>query len=677
MKISMHWLNSYLDQPADADEVERLLTDQGLPIEMRDAVNDGSGDEMLDVEVTSNRSDCLSHIGLAREVAAGIGRAAIGSQCSLDGLVCEGEVGSLTSVTNEDEQGCPLYTARVIRGVKVGPSPDWLVRRLESVGLRSVNNLADITNFVLMELGQPLHVFDMDRLSGRRIVVRGARRGESFLAIDGSQHKLGDGMLVIADGQKPVAVAGVMGAMDSRVTEQTTEVLLESAVFDPLSVRRTSRALKLASDSSYRFERGVDPLGVNLASCRAARLIVELAGGALTQGAIRVGFDPPQPLRVTLRPRRCNEMLGLALESGRMVDLLGRLGFDPRLEDGGDRIACTVPTYRLDIQREVDLIEEVARLEGFDSIPVNTKIHIVARPAQPAVEARKKLGQVLVAHGYHEAITFSFAGSKAAGPFVPDGAQAVEIASDHRRSESVLRPSVLPSLLACRKSNQDVGNTGVRLFECAAIWAQKDDQITEGNRLALLADAEDAQKCLRGVRGMIDELVSQLAGDKTVAFVPSESANYSIAAKVQLAGQDAGCVGLIAPGIQKLFELQVPVVAGELDLDVLLSAYPPSRVVTQLPRYPGIERDLSIIVQEKIQWEQIEQEVLATEPALLEALRFIGVYRGKPIPRGQKSVSFRLRFRDPDRTLRHEQVDPQMNAVVERLKKRLDAQLRV
>ncbi len=467
MKVSLEWLNEYLQPYVAADEAETLLTAQGMPIETR--LDGGAGDVALDVEVTSNRSDCLSHLGIAREIAAGSGRSyqppTVELSAPPNGIPT---ADSLTSVQNARTDLCPLYTARVIRGVKVGPSPAWLLRRLQAVGLRSVNNVVDITNFVLMEMGQPLHAFDLAKLAERRIVVRPAKDGETFVAIDGTKHRLSPPMLVIADAIQPVAVAGVMGGQESEVGPAAVDILLESAQFDPLSIRRTSRALKLASDSSYRFERKVDPNGVEAASRRAAELIVKLAGGTLAAGVIRVRAPPAVPREVSMRVGRCSQLLGLELPPQRMVELLGRLGLSPRISPSGAEIVCTIPTFRQDLEREVDLIEEVARLHGFDRIGVNEKISIVARPMQPDVQARRVLARTLVAHTYHEAITQTFIAPKLGEHFLPAGEQAVRIDeswSERRKSEPMLRPSLLPSLLVCRKTNQDVGKTHVRYLK--------------------------------------------------------------------------------------------------------------------------------------------------------------------------------------------------------------------
>lgn len=679
MKISLHWLNSYLDPPAGAEEVETLLTQQGLPIASREQVPGSGGDVALDVEVTSNRSDCLGHMGLAREVAAGSGRRLI-----LPKLVVEGvnenldlpTASSFVRVTNQNRSLCPVYTARVIVGVKVGPSPAWLVERLAAVGVRGVNNVVDVTNYVMLELGQPLHAFDLDRLAGRRVVVRTAAEGEPFVAIDGSSHRLGKDVLVIADAGKPVAVAGVMGGRDTEITGATTNVLLESAQFDPLSVRRTSRALKLSSDSSYRFERGVDPSGVEFASRRAAAMILELAGGILAEGVIREGADPPIPKTVALRQQRCNELLGTNLTRDQIAEPLERLGLAPRWDPDGPRLSCTIPTYRLDLSREVDLIEEVARLRGYEAIPVYPKIEVVARPLQAAVAGRRALSRVLVAHGYYETITFSFTRPEHGRPFVPPDHQPLMIEDERRKSEPMLRPSLLPSLLACRKSNQDVGNDGVRLFECAATWSRCGTDVVERSRLGLIADAPEPDVALRQIRGTIEELLVQLQGERGAEFSPEDRSIYATAALIRLGDAPLGHMGLVAPAIQRLFDLQTRAVAAELDLDALLAGYPPRRNARQLPRFPGIERDLSVVVAEKVRWSQVHQHVLQTQPALLEEVRFIGTYRGTPVPPGCKSVTFRMVFRDLASTLRHEQVDPQVHAVIEALKKTLGAELR-
>jgi phenylalanyl-tRNA synthetase beta chain len=677
MKISLDWLNSYLDRPAQEQEIEPAMTAAGFQLDGRQAV-DGTDDVMLDLEVTSNRSDCLSHVGMARELAAASGRTLKNPDCQGPDPQASEAAGALSAgVENHEPALCAVYTARVIRGVKVGPSPVWLTQRLEAVGLRSINNVVDVTNFVLLELGQPLHAFDLGKLAEQRIVVRRAAAGEIFSAIDGSKHELQDHMLVIADAHRPVALAGVMGGLASEVGPTTTDILLESAIFDPLSVRKTSRALKLASDSSFRFERGVDPVGVDRASRRAAGLIVELAGGHLAGDVVRVGDHEPQLHEVSMRVSRCNALLGLDLDAGEQSEYLDSLGLQPRVD--GEAIICTIPSYRLDLHREVDLIEEVARRYGLERIGVQETIHIVVRLPQPQVRARDELCRVLVAHGFHETINFSFISPRVGEAFVSQEAQAVLIDDERRRAEPMLRPSVLVSLLGCRKSNQDRGNHGIGLFETAAVWDQHQQQIREREALGMLVDAEDQDQALRQLRGCIEELIETLGGAAVVGrlqFKPTEAANFAIAADVCLDEKLLGTMGLIDGATCSLFGLQTPVAGAELDVLPLLELYPPQRQIGALPRFPAIERDLSIVVDESVTWQTIEQTVRDAKPDLLESIAFLGVYRGKPIVKTKKSVSFRMLFRDPVSTLRHDQVDTQVSSVVGLLTDSLQAELR-
>ncbi len=683
MKTSLRWLQSHLKQNVTAEQAEATLMALGFPLETTQALADG--DVMLDVEITSNRPDCLSHQGIARELAAGLSLDLIPLELHFTPAMVEGTaVDTLTRVDLLAPDACPVYTARVIRGVKVGPSPAWLVQRLEAIGLRSVNNIVDITNYVMMDMGQPLHAFDMQRLHEKRIVVRQAKQGEKFIAIDGSKHELQSNMLVIADVNNPVAVAGVMGGLESEVGTSTTDVLLEAAVFDQLSIRRTSRALKLKSDSSYRFERGVDAQGVERASRRAALMMVQLAGGKIAQGVIRAGQTEPALRQVTLRPTRCNAILGIELSIDEITALLGKLGFAPVCDAAKDIITCTVPSHRLDVHREIDLIEEVARLAGYDRLPVREHLTVTVRREQPQVTAWQMVRQMLNAHGYNETINFSFVQPQMGQPFVPGDAQAVMMDDERRKREPMLRPSLVPSLLVCRKANQDAGNSAVRVYENAATWLRVQGNIVEYRKLGLYADVMNSssggataavEAALRDIRGLIVELAARLSPGK-VTFVPMQLPWLTAGAEVRWGDRILGWCGQLAPSVQQLFELQGAGVVAELELVSMLEGYPPMKQVTPLARFPAIERDLSVVVDEAITWAQVETVVQATKPALLEELRFVTTYRGKPIQAGKKSVTLRMLFRDAGTTLRHEQVDPQVAAVLEALKNKLAAELR-
>jgi phenylalanyl-tRNA synthetase beta chain len=674
MKTSLGWLNSFLDRPVTADEAESLLTDVGFPIESREKAAD---DEVLDVEVTSNRVDCLCHTGIAREIAAATGRKFSPTGAKLPLKTSLPPAASLTSVDNQAPDLCPLYTARILCGVKVAPSPAWLADRLRALGLRPINNVVDVTNYVLHEMGQPLHAFDLNKLDGHRIVVRRAAPGETLTAIDGSKLKLTPKMLVIADASRPQAVAGVMGGLDSEVTDATTDILLESARFDPLAIRSTGRALKLASDSSYRFERGVDPAGVERASQRAAQLIAELAGGTIADGVVASGLAPTSLPILQLRVARCKQVLGIDVPPARMVQFLAALGLTPSLAD--DVITCTIPSHRLDLQREIDLIEEIARLNGFAQIPVEKSMRFVTRRPQPAVQARQLVGRVLTAHGYFEAITFSFLPPKFAEPF-RGGLELVKVDEEKKKAEPALRPSLLPSLLACRKSNQDAGNVGVKLFEVAQVFGRHAGQYVDDRKLALLTDAANVSESMRSMRGTLEELLQLLGHDKPTITParpnPESSKGWGSSAEISVDGKMLGHYGPANAAILKLFDLQSPVILAELDYELLTSKYPPQPTVAGLSRFPAIERDLSIIVDEPVAWSAVEAAIRDAAPALLESLDFVTVYRGKPVPAGRKSVTLRMTFRDPSRTLQHGEVSPQVETVVMKLKGALQAELR-
>lgn len=675
MKISLAWLNTYLDKPVTADEAERLLTAVGFPL---DGVEAHGADHVLDVEVTSNRSDCLSHVGVAREIAAASGRQL--RYPSTEPLPATGSpIGRVAHVDNQVPSLCPLYTAHGIMGVKVGPSPEWLVQRLEAVGLRPVNNVVDVTNFVLHELGQPLHAFDLAKLDGQRIVVRRAGDGESFAAIDGSKQKLKPDMLVIADASRPQAVAGVMGGSESEVTARTTDILLESARFAPLSIRSTSRALKLASDSSYRFERGVDPHGVVRAAQRAVRLICEIAGGTACQGVLTEGQAGTAALAVELRVARCGALLGYDVAVERMLGHLSALGLNPWQQ--GEKIVCTIPSYRMDLRREVDLIEEIARLEGYEKIPVEPKMKIEIRPPQPRVLARRELARVLTGHGYFETINFSFMSPKLAQPFLA-GCDLLKVDEEKKKNEPALRPSLLPSLLACRKSNQDAGNHGASLFEVGQAFVSQAGAYREARRVAWLADANDATQALRKLRGTLEELLCTIGRQGTYKIVPAAQPPpwADVAAEVveaQDPSRKLGVYGTASATTLKLFDLQTPVVLAELDYESLISHYPRQPRSDTLARFPAIERDLSLIVDESVRWEALESIVAQMAPRLMERLDFVTTYRGKPVPPGRKSVTLRMTFRDPQRTLLHDEVSRQVDSVVHAMAEKLRAELRL
>ncbi|MBN8644759.1 MAG: phenylalanine--tRNA ligase subunit beta, partial [Planctomycetes bacterium] len=514
MLTSVRWLNSLLEPGTlTPDEAEARLTAHSFPIESR--ADAPGGDCVLDVEVTSNRGDCLCHLGLARELAASTGRrlkVPAPGPALRHGTT---EVDSITSVLNHVTDVCPRFTARVIRGVKIGPSPAWLVQALEAVGQRSINNVVDVSNYVLHELGHPSHTFDLNTLSGKRLVVRYAKEGEAFTALDKKAYTLKATDLVVADADRAVSLAGVIGGLETGVTERTTDVLLELATWDPATIRRAARRLGIRTDASHRFERTVSAGDLEWASARCAELILQVAGGEICDGMIDAGAAPSRGV-VSLRPARITHVLGKEIDPAEVRRLLDTIGIEV---SGSSPLSCTIPHHRPDLTREIDLIEEIARLHGLDNFAIADALSVRLDLNQPrAWEHREKATDVLAAAltglGYFETVTFSFSPREHAELFVPAGLRLLKVDEARRPGTPYLRPSIVPSLLTCRRANQDAlvrpeHGGGVRLFELASVFAEEDEKTNarktrQQRHLGLLIDAghdhETNQRALRAVR---------------------------------------------------------------------------------------------------------------------------------------------------------------------------------
>jgi phenylalanyl-tRNA synthetase beta chain len=705
MHIAARWLNSYL-QPGDLApaQIEHALIDAGFEIESSEALP--SGDTRFDVAITSNRGDALSVVGLAREAAAKTG---CGFKFPTTGGMTKpepsasGDVASAIALENRVHAACPLFTLRVIKGVKVGPSPKWLVDAIESVGQRSINNVVDVTNFINFELGNPCHVFDLAKLAptpgGNKpaIVVREATEGEKLLTLDGKQRVLKASDIVVADGVRAQGLAGIMGGGDSEVSSSTVDVALEVATWDPVKVRTTARRLQIRTDASHRYERIVDARTLEHAAKRAASLIVEVAGGQLLSGALTAGRSPEPRLVVNLRPARCSAILGTPVSADEIAGLLGRIEIG--VERSGDTLRCTIPVFRPDLVREIDLIEEVARLRGLDKIPLAEKLPVAVKRPQDSVRARRALGSALSGLGFFETVTFSFTRPERAAAFIPSDLAIVGVDDDRRGEEPTLRPSVLTGLLGCRKANLDARVTnpgGIRLYETAAAYAQKPGtaESVEHRNLGLLMDVPFAGKSatlaekqdgLRALRGTIETLVRTLGGQRALATLKFEAANPHAKAfdagsyaKITLDAKPLGYCSLLAPDAAALFGLDIPLAAAELSLATLLAAFPPKSQVALLPEFPSVERDLSPVVAESVTWEKVAGVVdtVRASAARIESCSFIGTYRGKQLGQGKKSVTLRVTFRDKAKTLRHEEVDPEIAAIMDRLKHDVGAEFR-
>lgn len=666
MKISLEWLAQYLPGPLSPEQAAHALTHGGLPVEVIERVGD---DTVIDVEVTSNRPDCLCHVGVARELAALLGR----EVREVAPSAAESGQPTPTSVRIDDAPLCPHYTARVLRGVRVRPSPPWMQRRLAAVGLRPINNVVDVTNYVMFEMGQPLHAFDHDRLGEGRIVVRRARDGETLVSLDGHARRLTADMLVIADASVPVAVAGVMGGRDSEVSDATTNVLLESARFDPLCIRRTARALGMKSDSSYRFERGIDPTLPARASLRAAQLILDTAGGELTAGLVEAGAAPAEPRVVSLRLARLTALLGVDVPEPQAVDALARLGLAPQRR--GDVVACVIPSHRLDLRLEVDLIEEVARLIGYERIPVRDEIAIRLAPPQPRQRAMAMICDTLSACGHFEAITVSFLSDRMLDLATPPEAGGLPRADAATRgADAHLRPSLLPGLLESIRRNESAGTPDARLFETGSTFIlDRDGRVVETPRLAL-AGGED----YRATRGAVEAVLRRLDATRPARVEPDERPMFARGACGRVLWGDApvGWIGVAAPAVRDRLDLRAAPAMAELDLAPLLDGVQLVPQLQPLPRYPSVQRDLSLVVPESMPFERVRALVAGLGLSDLESLDYVTTYRGRPLEAGVKSVTVTLTFRSGATTLTNEAVEPRVQQVVAAAREQLGAALR-
>ena len=667
MKVSLNWLSDYIDIDRSAEQIAEILSDLGFPCEGIEHLDD---DTVIDVEITSNRGDCLGYIGIARELAAATGKEVRMPTIELDEF--DKDVSELAAVQIDEPGLCGRYTARVIEGVKVGPSPDWIRKRLEAIGLRSVSNVVDATNYAMIETGQPPHAFDYARINEGKIIVRRAAEGERLVSIDGTKCDLNPDMLIIADPRGPVAIAGVMGGLDTEVSDQTTTILLEDAYFDPVSIRTTSRRLSLPSEASYRFERIVDIEMIDHASKRTAQLIAQLAGGKVARGVVDAYPARPQKKEVTLRLSRLAKLLGVEIAAERATKILADLRFEPRVEN--DLVICTVPSWRSDVYREADLIEEVARVHGYNEIPTERKIQIEVVPVDARQKLAESVGTYLNGCGFYETINVDFVDDSVAGLFAEAGADRhLTVKDESRKSANLLRGTLIGSLLGVLRTNVNARNLPCRIFEIADTFVPADGEMpVQKTKLSLVCDAD-----FRDLRGVIEGLVHGIDRDAQVAVTLADLVWAQEGAAITVNSQMAGYAGIVSAAVRQKLEIEdTSVCAAELEFESLLSLAGGAAKVKPIPRFPAIQRDLSVVVDEDIRWADIVGAVESRAPAELEDVEFVGIYRGKGIPVGKKCVTLSLRFRDDDGTLTHETVDGLQAGIVVSLGESTAAELR-
>ncbi|UCG38019.1 MAG: phenylalanine--tRNA ligase subunit beta [bacterium] len=682
MKINLDWLSDYVEIRESPEELAEALTMAGLEVE---GVERAEEEVVLEISVTPNRPDWLCHLGVAREVAAIYGRKV---RIPAAKMKEEGpDVRAMTSIDIEDPVGCPRYSGRVVTSVRLGEAPEKVRRRLESVGIRSISNIVDATNYVMMEMGQPLHAFDYHRLAENRIVVRKAGRDEVLETLDGQERVLHDSDLLICDGLGPVALAGVMGGMDSEITDQTTDLLLESACFDPMTIRRTSKRLGLSTEASYRFERGTDPTGTARAVDRLTYLIQKWAGGTVCRGVWDAHPRPEEPRRLSFRMERIGSFLGVDIPNKEALAALRRLGLIPERQDR--KIwSVEVPGYRRDLEMEEDVIEEVARIYGYDRIPVTLPVgRTVPVRTDPLEALQADLREAMEGMGFSEAITYSFIGKAEMEELgLGGGPEPVTVLNPISEDMTVMRTSILPGLLKCLRTNMSRRVEEVRLFETGRVFlpCPECELPEERFRVAALMTGSRSPKTwyrdlevsdFFDMKGAVESLLDALGipgavfREMNVSYLQAGQSAWVMAGETSL-----GLVGTLRPGIREKYRVRQWAGCLELDLHEMLKARS-IKAYRPIPQYPGLLRDLAVVVPREVEAERILSEIRKVAENLGKAELF-DLYEGKGIPEGHRSLAFALTYQSQSRTLTDEEVDRNLALVVKALEEKFGAKLR-
>ncbi len=664
---------------------------EDAPVGMPYADYLGLADQVLDLEITPNRPDCLSMKGMAREVGAMYHVPwSYKAPCELPGPQNDENVADIVDVAIDDEELCQRYTARVIRGVKVGPSPDWMVERLAAMGCRSINNVVDVTNYILFELGQPLHAFDLNAFvpdaSGKRhVVVRAAADGSKFTTLDGQERDLSSDMAMITDGERDVALAGVMGGLESEVTEETVDVLLESATFSTAHTSRTSRNLGLVSEASLRYERGVDAVTCDEYSQIAAALMAEVAGGTVCQGVVDMYPVVPEPVELTLRPQRLRDHIGAEITDEEQIQILTDLGCVIEGKPGDAQLKVIAPTFRPDLIREIDLYEEVVRIWGLDRVPMTIPAGSKAGGRAKEQQRVELMALTLRACGLNETMTYSLVDPEDLDRLrMPQGdrGEAVELINPMSSEQAVMRRSIIPGLLRSVAYNQAHGVPNVQLFERGTVFGAAEGRKNPKERMLVAAvltgsfvnagwNQDAVEIDFFDAKGAVETLARELCIPKLrFKAVDGEDMPWlqpGRAAEVLSGGRSLGWVGEIHPLACQAFDAQGPVAAFELDVAALLASATDQRPYVDVPVYPAVEVDLAIVVNEDVTAERVSQVITSAGKSLLESVHLFDVYRDPTrVGLGKKSMAFRLSFRAPERTLTSEEVEKAFAKIVKK-----------
>ena len=682
MKVNLDWLRDYVDIEEDTQTLADALTMAGLEVE---GIQDVEGETVLEIGVTPNRPDWLSHLGVAREIAAIYGRELRLPEFELSEN--GPDVQALTSIDIEDPEGCPRYSGRVVMGVKFGSSPENIALRLESIGIRPISNVVDATNYVMMELGQPLHAFDYHRLAENRIVVRKALENEVLETLDGQKRELTRDDVLICDGFGPVALAGIMGGVNSEVVESTRDLLLESACFDPLTIRRSSKRLGLSTEASYRFERGTDPSGTVRAVDRLAYLIQEWGGGDVCKGVWDAHPGPEKKRTVQFRMPRVAAFLGADIPEKDAVSALERLQLSPEKKKG-KLWTITPPGFRRDLTIEEDVIEEIARIYGYDRIPVTMPVgRTVPVKTEPLDRLQEGTRDALEGLGFNEAVTYSFISESDIEDLgIGGGLDPVALMNPISEDMTVMRTSILPGLLKALRTNISRRLEDVRLYETGRIFLPCPECELPEERLrvaGVMAGVRNRKKWFRAleeadffdIKGAVESMLNSV-GIRDITFKemdipylqPGQSA-WVMAGEISL-----GAAGTLHPSNREKYRLREWAGVFELDLHHMLNV-DTRKIYSRIPQYPEVLRDLAVVVSGNVSAELLEG-VIREKGDDLSRVYLFDLYEGKGVPEGSRSLAWSLSFRSGDRTLTDEEVDSSMAAIVKALEKEFGARLR-
>ena len=648
-------------------------------------------DYILEINLTPNRPDCLSVIGIAREIAALTHQTVRLPSISIKEK--GREISQITSVTIEDPDLCPRYSARILSKVKVAPSPFWMRRRLESCGMRSINNIVDVTNYVLLEMGQPLHAFDLELLDQKKIVVKRSTPDESFTTLDGKERTLPHNALMICDGFKPIALGGIMGGINTEVSEKTTTILLESAYFSPSGILRTSKKIGLRTESSQRFEKGVDPNCVTVALNRAAQLIADLAGGEINPGYID-NYPKPisSPPTINLSTKKTNTILGTAITKDEIKQNLENLSFTVHELDK-DQLTVIPPSFRVDIKEDIDLIEEVARLSGYDKITATLPPPSYPKKMDKALLLEEKVKDSLIQQGYSEVVTYSFISPAELNqlnlPAQDHRLKTLKILNPLAEDQSIMRTTLIPGLLTTMKKNINQKNLNLKLFEVGRVFLnQKKDKLPqEMKMLAALAtglyqeeawNIEKRDVDFYDLKGGLENLLEALH-IINYSFSPCSYNPFlhpSKALNLMINHEKVGILGETHPQLLEDFQLPQKAYLFEISLSPLLTHFSEQIKFHFLSKYPPVYRDISLVVDEAISAQKVYNKIFKFKNKFIEEIRIFDYYRGKSIPEGKKSLTYRLKYQAYDHTLTDKEVNALHEELINKLYKELGAEIR-